>query len=111
MSPPGLAPVAGARWNHKQREGSIGQPCLDAEALVRVARSSPAIAALNIGQSQLSRIVRGYIATHVERPVLSSLDDCMDSPDDCYALIGWVLSYADPTAKEAVRNVDRERGW
>lgn len=28
-SPPGGARTAGARWNHEQREGPIGQPCPD----------------------------------------------------------------------------------
>lgn len=86
-------------------------PCLDAEALVRLARSSPAVAALNLGQSRLSRIVRAYIADQVERPVSSTLDDLIDEPATRYSLIEWVTSYADPTARQAVRNVDRERGW
>jgi hypothetical protein len=111
MPPPGAALVARARWNHEQREGSIAQPCLDPEALVRLARSSPEIAALNIGQSRLSRIVRAYIAERVDRPTYGTLDDIIDSGWARYSLIEWVTSYADPTAREAVRNVDRERGW
>jgi hypothetical protein len=110
-APPGAGPVAGARWNHEQREGKAENPCLDAEALVRLARSSPAVAALNLSQSRLSRIVRAYIAENVHRPVYSTLDDILDSRPERYSLIEWVTSYADPTARQAIRNVDRERGW
>lgn len=97
-APPAILPAAGARWNHEQREGKAENPALDPEALVRLARSSPAIAALNIGQSRLSRIVRAYIQ-----------EDEGGAPR--YSLIEWVTSYADPTARDAVRNVDRQRGW
>ena len=93
MAPPGLAPVAGARRNHERREGSIGQPCLDPEALVRLARRSPAIAAMGLGQSRLSRVVREFIAAN-----LPSRE-----------FVGWVIAYADPTGETAVRNVMRER--
>ena len=99
-SPPALAGTTSARWQDEQREGSIGHPCLNAEALVRLARSSPEIAALDIGQSRLSRIVRAFVVEHRDRP-----------RNPGYHLIPWVLSYADPTARTAVRNVDRERGW
>lgn len=111
-APPGATRTAGARWNHEQQEGQAENPCLDAEALVRLARCSPEVAALNLSQSRLSRIVRAYIAENVERPTYSTLDDILDfEPAARYSLIEWVTSYADPTAREAVRNVDRERGW
>lgn len=94
MAPPGASrPTEGARRNHEQREGSIGQPCLDVETLVRIARQSSAIAAMNIGQSRLSRIVRAYLSEDQhERDIVS-----------------WVIAYADPTGETAVRNVMRAK--
>lgn len=111
-APPGAAPVASARGNHEPRGAKAQNPALDPEALVRLARSSPAVAALNLSQSRLSKIVRAYIRENVNRPVSSTLDDLLDEGGATrYSLIEWVTSYADPTARQAVQNVDRDRGW
>lgn len=95
MPPPAAVADASARWHHEQRGSEVSQPCLDVEALVRFARQSPMVAALNIGQSKLSRLIRSALRAGVDQQ----------------NLIGWVIAYADPTGETAVRNVMKGRGW
>ncbi len=90
-APPGQTRAAGARWNHSQREGCIGQPCLDVETLVRGACASPDVARLGFSHRKLVRVVRAFIVSDQhERD-----------------LVSWVIGYADPTGETAVRNVMR----
>ncbi len=92
MPPPGLAPAP------TRCESASGKPRTSGDAAltrryVHIALSDPACAGISV--HRVSKIVRRFIAAgRHERD-----------------LVEWVTSYADPTARQAIRNVDRERGW
>ncbi len=91
-APPGLAP-APTRRNHVNGSKDTAVSAALISRYVAVAKAQPALA--DMPASKVGRIVRRFIAAGLhERD-----------------LIEWVTSYADPTARQAIRNVDRERGW
>ncbi len=90
MPPPGLAP-APTRRNHVNGSKDTAVSAALISHYVGIAKAQPELA--DMPASKVGRVVRRFIATGLhERD-----------------LIHYVTTYADPTARQAIRNVMRER--
>lgn len=115
-APPGVGPVAGARWDDLQREGSIGQPCLGTEALLRMANQSPAIAAMGLGQKKLGRLVRAYIASDTDRRdvdeqevrLLRQLSEGALDSDEARGFLGTIPTVGELVPRAALRELEQQ---
>ena len=92
MPPPGLAP-APTRCESASGSQTTSDSAARVRRYVHLAMNDPACAGMSV--HRVNKAVRHFIATG--RPARDLGD--------------WITSYADPVAREAVRNVDRERGW